>query len=227
MKVAVLTNEVYKAGTTLEEDELKLLWSVLRLYRSEDRKARAILEAIDFCSNTEPSKIGASDVYDVFFRALMNEFDPEGDEVLGIIAARGVKGRPAPETVTPISDERELRSLRALQTILRKGGWFAEWLQAELRFREDKKVTPLEVIDSLTEPAANFEYEIEDAKRMLADWPELVQPEAAADEAPALEADTPKTGVSAEERDQILADVIKAATAARQTISAQTARAGA
>jgi hypothetical protein len=32
MKVAILTNEAYKGGTTLEEDEMKLLWSVLRLY---------------------------------------------------------------------------------------------------------------------------------------------------------------------------------------------------
>ena len=65
-------------------------------------------------------------------------------------------------------------------------------------------MTPAEVMWHRSEPAVTFESDIEDAKRMLKERPELVQPEAAeakvddlgtrntANQAPSAEADTPK-----------------------------------
>jgi hypothetical protein len=177
MKVAVLTNEAYKGGTTLEESEHKLLWSVLKLSRLEDEKASILLQAIGCCADPEFVKAYGG-IYELFFTKLMEESGRHHDSIKGVLYLRKAGATPVTLLDQDDWDTRALGCLEALMTLLQRGGWLANWLELVLPRFVKEKPTPLDVIDVLTEPAANFESDIEDAQRMFRDWPELVQPEA-------------------------------------------------
>lgn len=176
MKVAVLTNEAYKGVTTLDEREHKLLRSVLKLSRLEDEKASILLQAIECCADPEFVRVYGG-IYELFFTKLMEEAGRHTDSIKGMLCLRKPNATPVTFLEEDEWDESDLECLPALTTVLQKGGWLGPWLHALLHRCVRENHSPHDVIETLVEPAYHFEYDIEDAKRMLKDWPELFESE--------------------------------------------------
>jgi hypothetical protein len=176
MAYSVLVGPSREETTTLTDTEYETLKNALRLARSEDKQADAIAHAVRGCTEAR------GDTFRWFFNVLLSRFGEHSDELRAMLVEGGEDPIFITEEEGVGSDHFSL--LKAFLEIMRADGWLAEFFRVRIEMYAKKTPTPLEFMRALTEEAANFEYSVGDAKRMMRDWPEFFTTQAANVEAP-------------------------------------------
>lgn len=166
MGSGVLIGDKRGEGTVLSESELTILQNALALWRSEDSEANVIAKALLGCSEKRQGGW-----FRIFLWELMDCTTGVLDETVGMLVA--LREDPVFLRDNENGEER-MRSLQAFLKILQRGDWLADFLFAERIEKYAKKCPqPLELMRALAEHADYFESDVEDAKRMMREWPEL------------------------------------------------------
>jgi hypothetical protein len=175
MAYSVLVGPSVEETTTLSESEYKTLKCALELARSEDKEAEAIASALQDCTE---DCVKSKGVFRGFFRSLMLDFGEHIDEIQGML----VEHFEQPIFLREDEGAEHVTALKAFLKILEAKGWLANffWPVRIERYAE-KSPTPLEVMQDLTESAVMFECDINDAKKMIREWPELFPGQRAAE----------------------------------------------
>lgn len=180
MSEAVLIGPKCGDSEILSAHEYSAVKNLIQLYRLKGSKeASAIVDGIYHCDAAALGSFGKERGLLLYFlKNLMHELGEHADE----ISAMFTDGWETLMFLREDEDSYQTRCVTALLKILEGESWFAEWLLIFLPAYVREKWSPVEVMWKLSEEATNFESNIEDAKRMLKDWPELVQPAAEAQE---------------------------------------------
>jgi hypothetical protein len=177
-----------KPGTQTEAlsvSEYEKLRTCLEFSRSDSKELRAIAESIGSCADPERRSLGW------FLSWLMNELGDYLDQIQGLLTRPGVN--PPLSLFGPNYSDAEFDepvSLAAFLTVLRAGGWFARWLDIQVRCFADRehnpRPTPLQMMGLLTLEAAAFEEKVVNARAVLQNhwdalgFPGLTPPDPAA-----------------------------------------------
>lgn len=161
---------------TLSQDEYAALNTCLAFYRSDEPQLRAIAAAIRGCPRSE--RITDTHTLKWFFMQLCGHLGDCWDDVDSILTQDYEEPLflHRPDTYDNCEfDER--KSLAAFLKVLRSGGWFAHWLDSQVRTCAEGKnlpPTPLGIMQTLTQEAAAFEQRIDKAREVLRhDWSAL------------------------------------------------------
>lgn len=169
MKTSVLVGPKYGSSTVLNESEYEMLANVLRLHRSDNQEANALCGALEDTTDNMVNRRTDGNVLAYFLETLAQRLGSHAEEIQGLIVEPGV----TPTYLREEEGKRHLECVKALLKILHTGGWFANYLEVRLANFAKKSPQPLDVMESLSEPACNFECDIDDAKELMHRWPQL------------------------------------------------------
>ncbi|MGI9073354.1 MAG: hypothetical protein ACR2JB_19060 [Bryobacteraceae bacterium] len=172
MTYAALVGPNMAETTILSESEYKTLKNALRLARLDDEEADAIADAVASSTELRCSQLGG--VFRYFFHAFLGQVGQHrSDEIHSML----VEGGEEPIFIADVEGPDRFALLKAFLDILRSDGWLASFLSARIERYAQKSPTPLELMEGLTEDAVNFDLNINDAKRLIREWPEFFEPQ--------------------------------------------------
>jgi hypothetical protein len=151
------------AGTALSQGEYEILHTCLEMHRSDNHELRAVAETIGYISKPEHR------TFPWYVNFLLSNLGKSHvEEISGMLAGGG-------NPIFLYYDEDYFKDLSALLEILRKGGWFAEFLSLQLRAiaAGSPTPTPLGLMQALTDDVEQFELQLATAKRLHQAHPEL------------------------------------------------------
>jgi hypothetical protein len=151
--------------TALDAQEYTILKACLNAVRGDDQQLCDAAKAFESVESTP----------DRSFRSFMDSLliicrTEDGTDLDGILLGC----QQAPLLMDGHYDSGRSKTLAAFLKILRGGGWFADWLELQVRtFAEEPLPTPLEVMSTLTLDVAEFEEKRKTTAAMLKAHPHL------------------------------------------------------
>jgi hypothetical protein len=150
----------------IDLEEYAILKNALHALRFGDQRLRAVVDTFGLATR-------ASQEFDYYMRALLNQLGDAGRDAAGLLVERsgGV-------TVLELEgrEQHAAAALSALVKVLRSGGWFADWLQLQIgaaAMDGEPLPTPFQVMQSLTLDAAEFEHNLNEARNLMKTFPQL------------------------------------------------------
>jgi hypothetical protein len=156
------------SGEALSEEEHIILKVCLNLCRSDEWWHRGIQHALYCLERTDSGRtLGA------FLDSILSRAGRHSDEFVGMLAIANLRQVELLQDKEEGANFDEPTVLAEFLKVLRRGGWFAAWLEARVINYADGSnplPTPLEVMGLLTDDAAEFAEKLSAAREVLQEY---------------------------------------------------------
>jgi hypothetical protein len=160
---AVLVGPNNDETILLDQGEYETLKRALALARSGDTEANAIADALPDLEQ----RVKDYGVLRTFLAHLMSALGEHADEIQAMLVKLGEQ----PIFMREKRGSQQCASLEGFLKVLQDQGWLADFLDVRIQYYAEHRPTPLEVMNALAESAVIFEGDVQDAKKMIRDWP--------------------------------------------------------
>jgi hypothetical protein len=177
MSHGVLIGPNVEDTTILDRDEYKIALKAVQFMRAADDGANSIARALKTCKSGDKAEEpyeGMTTLTSFLHRLMVALAEDQADEAEGMFVEFA---EPPILLLTHAYDNgaERVQCVKALLDIFARKGWLADFLLTYMPFWAKRQITPMELMWRLSEQAADFESDLETAKDMLREWPQLLR----------------------------------------------------